>query len=248
MENSRPSPWMMRCRRLTLARGTRPPVPQSCRRRSTRSLLPRRASLRPARPNRRRPRLRTPARLAIGGRRVRGAGSDDHRLGAHCAAIGEFEFERFAVMVIAVATIEMGDLQRDGDFDAEFERLIEGAPGERSRRCRSESRDSSRFATRPRPGRRRRWNRGRSPTDLPSRVDGRSEPGGPSADDRHVVNQVRIELGRDAETDSGFGIGRASSTVPLGHSISGRSAGGTPRRSTMARPSASLAASSTVTG
>ena len=63
---------------------------------------------------------------------IGGAGGDDHGLGAHRAAFGrDSSLKGSLSRAVAIGAIEMRDLQRNGDLDAEFQRLIEGASGER---------------------------------------------------------------------------------------------------------------------
>ena len=117
---------------------------------------------------------------------------------------------RRAVKPVRVAAIESLDLERNRDLDAEFERLVEGArgqgePGDAGRKAEIvlDSRRGPRLAA-ERFGieheHRQAFRR---------RIDGGSEPGGPSADHGHVVNLAGIELRRDAEANSGFSLGRA---------------------------------------
>ena len=148
---------------------------------------------------------------------VRGAGGNDHGLGAHRAAIGELELERVAVASVAVAAIEMGDLQRDGDLHAEFQRLIEGPAGERH------AGDAGGEAEIILDARRRAGLSAKGAgiehdhrQTLRPGVDRRREPGGPRADDRHVIDQVGIEIGRDAEAGSGLCVGRPPQHCPVG--------------------------------
>ena len=71
---------------------------------------------------------------------VAGARGDHHGPGANRAAVGELQAQRRASFAIGAAAIEPGNLQRNGDLGAEFQGLIESAPGERH------ARDASRKA------------------------------------------------------------------------------------------------------
>ncbi len=62
---------------------------------------------------------------------IAGAGGDDHGARPHGAAVGELQAQRIAGAARGAAAVEPRDLQRDGDLGAEFQRLAEGASGQR---------------------------------------------------------------------------------------------------------------------
>ena len=111
----------------------------------------------------------------------------------------------------------MGDLQRDGDLHAEFQRLIKGPPGERHAGDAGGEAEIILDA------------RGRAGLSAKgagiehdhrqtfrSGIDRSREPSGARADDRHVIDKVGIEIGRDAEARSGLCVGRPFQHGPVG--------------------------------
>ena len=92
------------------------------------------------------------------------------------------------------------DRERDGELGAEFGRLGEGAAGERL--AGNAGREAEIILD---PRRRARLAAERARVEHEHRqafgraIDRGGEAGGPGADDRHVIDLVGIELGRDAE-------------------------------------------------
>ena len=105
------------------------------------------------------------------------------------------------------------DFERNGDFGAEFLRLGEGAAGQRlagnaggKAEIILDARGSAGLAAESALVEHDH----RKP--LRGGIDGGRQPGRPGADHGDVVDECRIELGRDAEADAGLGVAR-----PLEH-------------------------------
>ena len=101
------------------------------------------------------------------------------------------------------------DLERDRDLRPELQGLVEGAAGERL------SRDARR---KPQvildPGGGSGLAAHRAPVEHDDRqpfgggIDGGGQPRRPCAHDRHVIDRVRVELGRDAQTSGKLALRR----------------------------------------
>ncbi len=111
------------------------------------------------------------------------------------------------------AAIEVRDLQRNGDLGAEFLRLAERAAGERQARNAGRKAEIVLDARRcPGLAAERALIQHDDRKPLGGRIDRGRETRRAGADHSHVIGLGQIELGRDAETHAGFGIGR-----PLQH-------------------------------
>ena len=168
--------------------------------------------------HRRSPKRNTPT---LEGREVRdcrspvaGAGGDNGGSGAHHAVIGELQPHGFACFLWVA--LEPRYLKRNRNLDAKLQRLIEGAACEphagdaswkakivldpRRRACLSAERPLIKHENREalRPG-----------------IDGGGEARGSSADDGHIIDSLRVELGGDAEIDAGFSIRRPLQYRPV---------------------------------
>ncbi len=137
------------------------------------------------------------------------ARGDHHGAGAQLPAFGKKERQR-RTLVLRRALEPLG-AERDRDFGAELERLVERAAGERMPRNPGREAeiilDPVRLAG---LATHRHFVEHDHREPLGRGIDRGGEPGGPRADDRDVIDRVRVELGDHAETGGDFAPARVA--------------------------------------